>query len=132
VRALSNGTSYAFAVAAANGSGESALSAPAIATPGVPPPSAPQGITGAPSDSAEVTVAWNPVAGASSYTVYYAQGTAVDTTGARLHDASSPKTIGALTPGVPWTFRVAAINAGGRSALSAPVTVTPEEGSGAK
>jgi hypothetical protein len=132
VKPLTNGTKYAFAVAAANASGESGLSDVKTATPGVPPPPAPTGVAAAPSDSAEVSVAWNPVGGASSYNIYYTQGTTVDTLGTKISAAASPLKIGQLTTGVPWAFCVTAVNAGGQSAISLIATATPTASSGAK
>ena len=126
VHALGNGTKYAFAVAAANGAGESGLSDVQTATPGVLPPSAPTGVNAAPADSAEVTVTWNPVAGVTSYNIYYAQGMTVDTTtGTKIANASSPKTIGHLEPGQLWSFGITAANAGGQSAISIIASATP-------
>ena len=132
VKALTNGTTYAFAMAAANSNSESGLSAVRTATPGVPPPSAPAGVTAIPADSAEVTVGWNPVGGAVSYNIYYSQGATVDTMGTKVIGATSPKTIGSLTTGVQWAFCVTAVNAGGQSAISAVAIATPAASNGPK
>jgi hypothetical protein len=132
VRALTNGTTYAFAIAAANSNAESGLSAVRTATPGVPPPSAPTGIIAMATDSDEVTIGWNPVSGAVSYNIYYTQGATVDITGTKVANVTAPKVIRPLTTGLPWAFCVTAVNAGGQSPISDVATATPVVLSGPK
>ncbi len=132
VRVLTNGTKYAFAVAAANPSGESGLSGVRTATPGVPPPLPPTGVSAVPTGDGDVTVQWNPVSGATSYNIYYSPGTTVDTTGTKAASATSPKIVSQLTQGVQWAFCVSAVNAGGQSAASTVATATPTSSGGPK
>jgi hypothetical protein len=132
VRALTNGTLYAFAVAAANQGGESSLSTIRTATPGIAPPSAPVGVSAVAANDGEVSIQWSPVSGAVSYNIYYAQGTTVDKTGTKVTGVTSPKTIEQLTNKIVWAFCVTAVNAGGESAVSTVVTATPQESSESK
>src|SRR5439155_1476542 len=63
-----NGTTYFYEVTASNVGGESGRSSEASATPQAPP-SAPTGLT-ATAGNAQVSLSWNSVTGATSYSVY--------------------------------------------------------------
>lgn len=78
--ALVNGTMYYYIVTAVNALGESAASTGVSAAPAAPTvaPAAPTGVTAVPGD-AEVTVTWNEVPGATSYNIYWATATGVNT-----------------------------------------------------
>ena len=78
----------------------------------------------------QVTVTWAASTGATSYNIYYAQGTTVATgTGTKVAGVSSPYTIGALTDGKKYAFLVTAVGSAGETAgsnvLSTPVGVSP-------
>jgi hypothetical protein len=124
LRALTNGTTYAFSLTASNLSGESGISVVRTATPGLPPPSSPTNVFAVAGQEA-VTVQWSPVNGATSYNIYYTQGPVVDKTGTKAANATSPKIIVQLTAGVEWAFCVTAVNGGGESPVSDVATATP-------
>ncbi|HLZ85802.1 MAG TPA: hypothetical protein VKQ52_01125, partial [Puia sp.] len=70
--ALVDGTTYNYVLAAVNAIGEGAASAESNATPAYPvaPPAAPAGLA-ALAGNGMVTLSWNPVAGATSYNIYW-------------------------------------------------------------
>lgn len=74
--------------------------------PGGPqPPAAPTGLTGSAASSTAVTLAWAAATGATSYKVYR------DGAGPLTVTATSA-TVTVLAASTPYTFRVAALNAG--------------------
>ncbi len=88
-------------------------------------PFQPQFSTGT-SGVSSVILSWNPVATATSYNIYYRQGTTVSTsTGTQIHNVASPHTVAGLTGGSQYAFIVTAVNTNGESLPSAIVTVTP-------
>jgi fibronectin type 3 domain-containing protein len=125
VASLTNGTQYAFAVSAITASGESALSVVATATPQIPAAGIPT-ISSTMAGSAQVTVTWAAVTGATSYNIYYTAGTTVDKTGTKVTGPTSPAIVAALTNGTQYAFAVSAVNASGESALSTVATATPQ------
>ena len=67
---LTNGTMYYFKVASVDSSGQSAPSSEASATPtGLPGLGTPASVT-ATAGNGQVTLSWQPIAGATSYNVY--------------------------------------------------------------
>ena len=125
VSPLLDGTTYFFVVTAVNAAGESALSSEVTATPEPPAPTAPTGVQATAGDT-QATVSWTAVNGATSYNIYY--GTAAGVTianGTKSPNATSPQTITGLLDGTPYYLVVTAVNAGGESAVSTEVTVTP-------
>jgi O-glycosyl hydrolase/fibronectin type 3 domain-containing protein len=124
VSALTNGSTYAFAVSAVNGGGESGLSAVQTAVPVPPVPDVPV-ISGASAGTGSVTVTWNTTAGVS-YNLYYQQGNAVVKSAASKNaNATSGQAVTGLSSGVQYAFAVSAVNLGGESGLSAVQTATP-------
>ena len=96
----------------------------AFQTP-TPPPVQPTGVTATAGDT-QVTVNWSPVAGASSYKIYYgttAGVTASSTT--NVASAVSPQTITGLNDGTAYYFVVTALNAAGESIVSSEQSATP-------
>lgn len=91
--ALVNGTSYQFILTAVNSEGEGAGSSPFSGTPAAPTvkPDAPQ-LSVPTASSLSVSLVWAPVAGASSYDIYY--GT---TSGAAILIATNTNKITGLT-----------------------------------
>lgn len=133
VGGLNNGTAYTFTVAAVNGVGTGPASAASAAlTPSAATlPGAPTGVSGTARDGA-VGLAWTAPAseGGSVITGYvitpYIGGTAQGPilTGS----ATTSYTVQGLTNGTAYTFTVAAINAVGTGAASAPsAAVTPRQ-----
>jgi fibronectin type 3 domain-containing protein len=119
---LTNGTKYFYVVAAYNSAGSSANSAEASATPTLPPPSAPTGLSAA-AGNAQITLTWNASAGATSYHVKRSTTSGAET------QISAPTTNNftdtGLTNGTKYFYVVSAVNAGGESANSSEVSATP-------
>ncbi|WNZ08960.1 glycoside hydrolase family 18 protein [Streptomyces sp. 11x1] len=90
-------------------------------------PSAPSGVTVSGSTSSSVSLAWNPVSGATGYQVYRG-GTRVQSV------TGTSATVTGLAASTSYAFQVTAVNAAGESARSATVTgtttATPGGGTG--
>ena len=125
VTGLTNGTTYYFVVTAFNANGESAVSSPEMsAIPGTPP-AAPTGVI-ASAGNGQVTVSWNPAAGAASYNIYHGTAAGVTiATGTKVAGAVSPSIVTGLTNGTPYFFVVTAVNGYGESTESSEVSATP-------
>ena len=92
---------------------------------------APQNIAAQPA-TAEVTISWNSVVGATSYRIYYASepnliinSIASFDNGTRVDNATSPRVINNLRNGETYYFVVTAINGNQESIASAEVSATP-------
>ena len=73
----------------------------------------------------QVTVAWTPVSGATSYNLYWAQGASVTTgNGTKIANAVSPQIISGLANGTQYAFIVTSLTASGESRPSAVSFVT--------
>ncbi len=123
---VTNGTKYYYKVAAVNAAGTSGLSNEASATPKLSAPAAPTGLT-ATEGPKQVTLAWTGSSGATSYNVY--RGTAAGSEGATpiaTGITTTSYTNTSLTNGKTYFFKVAAVNAGGTSALSNEASAKPE------
>jgi fibronectin type 3 domain-containing protein/DNA-binding protein YbaB len=124
--ARTNGVTYYYRVSAVNVGGESLLSAEVSATPQIPAPSAPTGVTATPGNGV-VTIAWNAVPTANSYNIYYSTTPGVTTSSPQLPGIlNSPYPHWGRTNGTTYYYRVAAVNAGGEGPLSAEVSATPQ------
>jgi uncharacterized protein YjdB len=123
--ALTNGTTYYYVVTAVNAGGESSASPQASATPQVPAPTAPTGVT-AVAGNAQVTLRWNPVNGATSYNLYWSTTSGVTTTsGTKIPGiTTNPYTQTGRTNGTTYYYMVTAVNAGGESSASSQVSIT--------
>ena len=129
--ALTNDTQYYVRVTVTTAGGESAASSEASATPQVPVPGAPTGIT-VTAGNAQVAVSWTAVSGATSYTVYYSTSpitslTAPGVTAVR-NLTGTTATVTGLTNDTPYYVRVTATTAGGESPASAQASVTTAPG----
>lgn len=123
ISGLTNSTQYAFALSAANTSGESGLSTIQIVAP-IAPPSPPTIISAVTSQN-HVTVTFSSVSGASSYNVYYKLGTTVDKiSGTKATGTTSPQVVSGLVSGMQYAFAVSATNISGESGLSTILTAT--------
>jgi len=129
LNSLAAATTYYYIVTAVNAVGEGAasvqVSATTLSTVPVPTvPAAPTGVT-ATGGSAQATVTWPAVTGATSYNIYYATTTGVTkTNGAKIANATSPYTQTGLTAGTTYYFIVTAVNSAGEGAASAQVSAT--------
>lgn len=88
-------------------------------------PGAPSSVTANAGDNS-VTLNWSPVAGATSYNVYY--GTAPGVTkaaGTKVSGVQSPSSITGLSNGTTCYFVITAVNSAGESAESAERSATP-------
>ncbi len=123
---VSNGTKYYYVVSAYNSYGQSANSAEVNATPAVPAPAAPSGLTANVVDS-QVALTWPTSSGATNYYVKrsttngngYAQ--IVNTTGTNFTDSG-------LTNGTTYYYVVSAVNSAGEGPNSNQASATPVSG----
>jgi fibronectin type 3 domain-containing protein len=114
---VTNGTTYSYTVVAVGPTSTSAASSPATATPAIPAPSAPTGLTGQAGDTI-ATLTWTAVPGATSYKVFR-NGVQIAT------PAGNSYTDSAVANGTTYSYYVKATSAGGDSAASSTVQVTP-------
>ncbi|MBF0291299.1 MAG: leucine-rich repeat domain-containing protein [Nitrospinae bacterium] len=87
----------------------------------------PAGVTAMPGNT-QVTVSWNPVAGATSYNLYWSLTSPVTTTSAQIAGVTSPYQHTGLTNGTAYHYAVTAVGPSGESPLSAEVSATPPGG----
>ena len=101
-----------------------------IANPGDPilgqtPPSAPSNLSTT-SGNTQAIISWSPVAGATSYNIYWSTTSGVTKIiGTKITGATSPYSHTGLTNGTPYYYVVTAVNSSGESMESAQVSVTP-------
>ena len=125
VTGLTNGTEYGFALRAANGSGDGAVSSiaatPRAAVAGVP--AAPVGLSATPGD-AQVTLSWTDPGDATitGYELRVDSGAWADIAGSDADTASH--TVTGLTNGTEYGFALRAANGSGDGAVSS-IAATP-------
>lgn len=119
---LVNGRTYHYAVAAANAGGKSGHSGAVQAAP-VEPPAPPTRVEAAPGNR-EVTLSWNQARGAVRYAIKRstAPGGPFQTVGGALEPSFADS---GVTNGTTYYHIITAINEGGESAASAPVSALP-------
>jgi len=117
-----NGTTYYYVVTALNGAIESTNSSEVSATP-VGAPAAPAGVVATAGDT-QVSLAWNSVAGATSYNVKRST-----VSGSGYSTIASPTTNSypdtGLTNGTTYYYVITAVGPGGESVNSSEVSATP-------
>jgi uncharacterized protein (TIGR02145 family) len=113
-----------FRCVVSNGAGKDTSNSATLTV--LPKPAAPVISTVTPGD-ANVIVSWGAVSGAASYTLYYKEGTTVDTTvTTKVSGAALTQTVTGLKNGTVHAFAVTAVNANGKSSLSEIRTATPQ------
>ena len=114
---LSNGITYYYRLKAINAGGQSAYSAEAFATPVAPPP-VPTGLGIKPGNT-QLSLTWNASATATSYHVKRStvSGGPYSTSGTSVGPGYTDNS---LTNGIPYYYKVSAVNGGGESANSNP------------
>ncbi|MEA2534508.1 MAG: large repetitive protein [Actinomycetota bacterium] len=129
VSGLTNGTTYTFTVSASNASGTGVPSPASGPVTPAGPPAAPTGVSAVPGN-ASATISWTAPANGGSpingYTVTPFIGANAQP-GTTVGAAAVSATMGGLTNGTTYTFRVSASNAigqGPQSTASNPVTPT--------
>ena len=115
VKGMGSGTTYYFEVSAVNSSGESARSSEVSATP----LAAPLDLS-ATANNGQVTLSWQPVSGATSYSLYggtSSSGKAIITSVGGISYIDT-----GLANGAMYYFEVSAVNSSGESARSSEVS----------
>jgi len=120
-----NGTSYYYVLTAVNAGGESAESGLASATPRPPIPGVPVNVTVTPGNG-QVSISWDPVAGAASYNIYWGTTAGVTKSSPNKIPVSGTSTIHTgRTNGTTYYYIVTAVNMSGESVASAEASATP-------
>jgi len=122
VTGLANGTTYYFVITASNTSGTSANSGVKTALPIVIPTAPVLNIANV--GNAKVSLAWNPVIGATSYSVKYGTAPGVYGTSTNVGNVTG-YTVTGLTNGTTYYFVVTATNSLGTSGNSVEKSVIP-------
>jgi beta-lactam-binding protein with PASTA domain len=94
-----------------------------VVSRGIQPPEVPQNVTAQTTDSSTVVLNWNQAARATSYTVDRVENGISTTIATGLPADQTQDTDTDLTPETSYTYTVTAVNSGGSSVPSAPVTV---------
>ncbi len=127
VTGLVNRQTYYFAVTAVNESGESGYSNEVSVTPVVELPSVPGALSVIAGNGA-ATLNWKASTGAADYKIYMRTEMGnYGTEPVAMVKNSTIYTVTGLNNGTDYCFAVAAVNAGGDSALSAEVSATPSD-----
>ena len=125
---LTIGDVYSFYVTAVNAGGESPASNIVQATPFIPPPPAPTGLTAKANSDGTVTLSWTAPAPNVWYWIYYEDAGAQQSIYTRSMypvTTGTSFTLSGLTLGDAFNFYVTAVNAGGESAHSNTAQATP-------
>ena len=133
VTGLTNGTSYAFRVAAINSSSTGSYSSTSSAIPNIAPPGQPTSLVATPVNQG-VTLSWvapssvgdSAIAG---YRIEYSSNGGVSWSISTSNTRSTSRTYSVtwLTNGTSYAFRVAAINSSSTGSYSATVNMVPKD-----
>jgi len=116
-----NGTSYYYKVAAVNSAGTGTLSSEVNAAT---PLSAPANLS-ATSAFQQVSLAWDNVSGATSYTLYWDNSTGVSSSSTDNTSVSTNSyTHSSLSGGATYYYKVAAVNSSGTGTITSEVNAT--------
>jgi fibronectin type 3 domain-containing protein len=121
---VTNGTTYYYEVTAVNAGGESAMSNEAFATPQVPAPPTPTGLS-ATGGNAQVSLQWSASTGATSYNIYRSTSSGGETLYQSGVNSTSYTDTG-VTNGTTYYYKVTGVNAGGESGKSNEASATPQ------
>lgn len=125
---LTNDTPYYFVVTAVISGTDQAVSREVAAIPSSPEPQTPLNITATPG-SGQVSLTWDAVTNASSYSLLWSTSTPVTASANRIDNIMSPTyTHAGLTNGQNYYYALVALNSRGPSPLSAEVNVQPSAG----
>lgn len=98
-----------------------------VAEPAIPLPQAPSGIRATAGDG-RITLSWNNVPGATSYSIYWSNSPGVTkSTGTRISGIVTPYIHSGLTNGIPYYYVITASNSQGESSESAMAVATPTQ-----
>jgi hypothetical protein len=120
---VTNGTTYFYVVSALNSAGESANSAEVSATPVLPVPATPTGLTAIAGDT-QVSLSWTASSAATSYHVKRATVTGGPYTQVAAPTGTTDIDTG-RTNGPAYFYVVSAVNTAGESANSTEASATP-------
>jgi len=126
---LSNGNTYYYAISGVNAGGEGPLSNLASATPQVPAPAVPPSNFSVAGGDGEVIITWDTTAltGVDSYNVYWSiTADALPTQWIKIPGFVSGASHRQLSNGVTYYYQITAVNAGGESPLSIPLSAMPQ------
>jgi len=123
---LTNGTTYFYKVAAVNSAGTSAQSSEASATPSMSgAPGTPGGVV-AIGNNGQVTIAWNPSGGSTSYNIYRSATSGGEGSTPYAQGLTSTSWVdNGVANGTTYFYKVAAVNANGTSAQSTEASASP-------
>jgi hypothetical protein len=128
VTGLTNGTPYYFVATAVTAAGEGPLSNEVAVTPAAPTAGAPQNVT-ANAGNAQVTLAWSPVSGANSYTVYWSTSAFTDIHATGVTPITGINEVlyvhSGLVNGTTYYYRITATSSGVEGSASAQVSARP-------
>lgn len=122
---VTNGSTYYYEIVASNAGGDSGASNEAHATPQVPAPSAPSGVTATGADG-QVSVDWSAVPGATTYEVLRGSSAGNESPTPVAAVTNGPYVDTDVTNGSTYYYEVVASNAGGDSAPSNEAHATPQ------
>jgi autotransporter-associated beta strand protein len=126
---VSNGATYYYVVEAANLSGTSSPSNQVSVAPAANPPPVPGGLTATGSNQ-QVSLKWNTSTGATGYILVMGTASGTYTTTLASNTTSTSFVNTGLLNGSTYYYAVAAVNLGGTSAFSSPVSAIPSRSSG--
>lgn len=90
-------------------------------------PAAPANVAASPGDT-QITISWDLVTGADSYSLYWSNTSGVTkSSGTQIAHVTTPFTHTGLTNGTTYYYVVTTVDAGGESAESEEVTASPQQ-----
>lgn len=121
---LTNGTTIYYVITAVNSIGESAPSVETSGMPAITPPGAPSLASVIPGNQ-KTLLSWNPVAGATSYNLYWSNSSGTAAAGTKIANVTSPYQHSGLTNDSTYYYVLRAVSAAGESSPSSVISATP-------